>query len=56
MKIIAWSVLGIVALQILWQPVLWGGKRGTYGAVTFYDAILSAALMVPICGRVLGWW
>ena len=56
MKIIAWTNLALIALNLLTQPFMYGKSRGNYDASSWFSSIMSAAMFIPLCGRILGWW
>lgn len=56
MTILAYAVLVLIAFNIVSEPFLYGRPRTPYGKHTWIAAIASAAILVPLCGRVIGWW
>lgn len=56
MKILAWTVIAIVSGNIISEPFMYGKPRNPYGQATWICTLISAALNIPMCGRILGWW
>lgn len=56
MKILAWIVVYMVSFNVFFEPFMFGQPRLPYGTTSWVASILGASLMVPVCGRVLGWW
>ena len=57
LKIGAWYAIAVYAICFLLYPVLIGRpKTGNWGWVDWFRTITGAALVVPMCGRILGWW
>lgn len=58
MKVLAWVVLVLVGLSVLFQPMLFGTPRkpSHYSCETWVGAVIEFACYLPLCGRVLGWW
>lgn len=56
MKILAWFVLVIVSLNVLLEPMMYGKPRCNYGTQTWISSLISASMLIPLVGRILGWW
>lgn len=58
MHILAWIVVVVTVMDILTQPARFGQERiiQTYSFWTWVLALADAAILLPLCGRVLGWW
>jgi len=55
-KIVAWAMLVLAILGIPLAFYLIGRPRGPKGRDDAFVDVLECALIVAICGRVLGWW
>jgi len=56
MIILAWANIVLAAICFLLLPLVWGSPQKAIGPAVFYRTVISAALVVPLCGRILGWW
>lgn len=57
MRTLAWILIYLNALGVLLIPLLIGKARtGVYSYSDFISRIIGAAIVIPLCGRVLGWW
>jgi hypothetical protein len=54
MEILSAIVLVLMAIEIVGMPLLFGEGRGPYGYKVWIGAILTAAMIAPLCLRVLG--
>lgn len=56
MHIIAWTIIILNALNIFLYPLIIGHERqGKYSFTDWIAKLLGAALVVPVCLRVLGY-
>jgi hypothetical protein len=56
MKILAWILVLLSILNVIVEPFLFGMARKVYSAKTWWTAWAGLALVLPLCGRILGWW
>ena len=54
--VVAWSELILMGLAVLLAPLLIDRPRKPYSYGDYVRLLLGAGVMVPIFGRVLGWW
>ena len=57
MKIAAWVLLIVFALDVIVGPFMIGKKRKDYAATHWLvSLVFFVAFCLPVCGRVIGWW
>jgi len=56
MIILAWANIVLLVVAFLVLPVVWGCPQKEIGPAAFYRTVITAALVIPPCGRILGWW
>lgn len=56
MKFCAWFLLIGHCLTVLLMPFVFGQPRGVYSPSAWIGSIIGVAIVVPVAGRVLGWW
>lgn len=54
MEILAVIVLVLMTIEIVGMPLLFGQDRMPYSYKVWISSILTAAMIVPLCLRVLG--
>lgn len=57
-RFLAWFLIVTEVLTMAFYPCYWGKARSPshYGAQSWAAEVISATLLIPICGRILGWW
>ena len=56
---LAWFAVITVAINLLFEPFVFGKPRhagAEYGPKTWTISIIEAAILIPLCGRIIGWW
>lgn len=56
MKFCAWFELIGSGLLLILGPLTFGKSRQPYTYETWLYQLIELAIIVPLCGRVLGWW
>jgi len=56
MKILAWTLLVFLALNVILGPLNFGQPREPETYKTWLGSWLGVVLMLPLIGRILGWW
>ena len=58
MEVLAAIYVGLYGVGTVLYPLVWGKKREpeTYGPRSWLGHVIEGLFIVPICGRVLGWW
>lgn len=56
MKILAWVELILVVIAVLITPFFIGKARKPWEPTDCLVSIIRASMLVPLLGRVLGWW
>lgn len=60
MKILAWVVIVLLVFRFMVQPFFLGkpypARPGTYVASDWLATWILLGFLIPLCGRVLGWW
>ena len=56
MTALAWVALTLQAGALVLMPVVYGQSKGRYGRLDISRTILETMIVVPLVGRVLGWW
>lgn len=56
MKILAYILLGFYVLEIALRPFLVGKKIEVSASSGLVSIIMFGAVILPICGRIIGWW
>jgi len=54
--ITSWILFVNMCLNFILLPFWLGKERKPYGLRDWFLQFISAALLVPILGRILGWW
>lgn len=54
MKTLAFVVLVLLHLSILYRA--WSLPFDERGSIRLSASFLRAFLIIPLCGRILGWW
>lgn len=59
-KIDAWTIVFLMAFAFILEPFLIGRSRPkrteNYNALDWVQTMGSMLVLLPLCGRVLGWW
>lgn len=57
-RFLAWYLVVAHGIVAVFYPALWGRPRkpASYGVESWCAFVVEAAVLIPICGRVLGWW
>ena len=48
--------VGVSVADTILTPFVVGDPRGPYTAWHCLASMIGTAMLVPLCGRVLGWW
>lgn len=54
MEILALVVLFLVILGVITHPLVMGKERKPYGTESWICTLINAAILIPLCLRVLG--
>ncbi len=56
MTALAWIALTLQAGGLIALPLVYGKQGGRFGRSDVSMAIARSMIIVPLVGRVLGWW
>ena len=56
MKVLALALVFHLTARIIVAPLLIGKPRLPWDKNNVYGILFEAAIVISLCGRVLGWW
>lgn len=52
----AWIMFILLCIDVIWLPFKMGQNKGDYDGADWIAKIILLCLIIPILGRILGWW